>query len=129
MDSKSFDFYEDDEGVAVDLIFSAFNESEIQVIYLESESSDEKMVGDIDFIFKNQDDFFKLSVSEISSYVHSVYKSKDVSFKLVKIYIFPDIDDEFGFIFRWSGDTEHGIGIKFSGLSVKEIGSSEIAFL
>ncbi|WP_113633064.1 hypothetical protein DUT67_05140 [Pectobacterium peruviense] len=129
MDSESFDFYEDDEGVAVDLIFDVFNESEIQVIYLESESSDEKMVGDIDFIFKNQDEFFKLSVSAISSYVHSVYKSKDVSFKLVKIYIFPDVEDEFGFVFRWGGDTEHGIGIKFSGLLVKKIGSSEIAFL
>lgn len=129
MDGDNFDFYEDDEGVAVNLIFDVFNESEIQVIYLESESSDEKMLGDIDFIFKSQDDFFKLSASAISSYVYKIYKSKDVSFKLVKIYIFPDIEDEFGFIFRWGGDTEHGIGIKFSGLSVKAIGSSEIAFL
>lgn len=47
----------------------------------------------------------------------------------MKIYLFPDVENEFGFLFRWSGDTEHGIGVKLKDLSVKKIGSSEIAFI
>ncbi|AFI92535.1 hypothetical protein EXT68_17230 [Pectobacterium parmentieri] len=129
MDIEDFDFYEDDEGISVNIVFDIFNENKIKVIYLESDSSDEKMVSDINFILKNQNEFLKLSEERIASYVYSVYKNKDVSFKLMKVYISPDIENEFGFLFRWSGDTEHGIGIKFSGLSVKKIGSSEIAFL
>ncbi|AOR63367.1 hypothetical protein [Pectobacterium wasabiae] len=129
MDSEVFDFYEDDEGISANIVFDIFNENKVTVIYLESNSSDEKMVSDINFILKNQDAFFKLSEEKIASYVYSIYKNKDVSFKLMKIYIYPDIENEFGFLFRWRGDTEHGIGIKFSGLSVKKIGSSEIAFL
>ncbi|ACX90031.1 conserved hypothetical protein [Pectobacterium parmentieri WPP163] len=129
MDIEDFDFYEDDEGISVNIVFDVFNENKIKVIYLESDSSDEKMVSDINFILKNQNEFLKLSEEKIASYVYSVYKNKDVSFKLMKVYISPDIENEFGFLFRWSGDTEHGIGIKFSGLSVKKIGSSEIAFL
>ncbi|MFP1868239.1 hypothetical protein [Lonsdalea quercina] len=129
MKRESFVFYEDDEGIAVNLILDSFNKADVQVVYLESGSSDEKMVGDIDFIFKNQSDFFKLSEKEISSYIDRVYKSKNASFDLIKIYIFPDTENEFGFVFRWSGDTEHGIGIKFLGLSVKKIGSAEVAFL
>ncbi|AOR61108.1 hypothetical protein F6Q07_10165 [Pectobacterium parmentieri] len=129
MDIEDFDFYEDDEGISVNIVFDIFNENKIKVIYLESDSSDEKMVSDINFILKNQNEFLKLSEEKIASYVYSVYKNKDVSFKLMKVYISPDIENEFGFLFRWSGDTEHGIGIKFSGLSVKKIGSSEIAFL
>ncbi|WP_038903849.1 hypothetical protein [Dickeya zeae] len=129
MNSGDFEFYENDEGVAVSVDLNAFNEVEVQIIYLESDSGDEKMVGDVNFIINSQDDFLKVSEREISSYVASVYKSKDVSFKLMKIYIFPDVENEFGFLFRWVGDTEYGIGIKFSGLSVKKIGSAEVAFI
>ncbi|KHN62586.1 hypothetical protein OI70_01665 [Dickeya fangzhongdai] len=129
MNSDDFEFYEDDEGVAVNVDLNAFNVADVQVIYLESDSGDEKMVGDINFIINNQDIFFQVSEKEISSYIASVYKSKHVSFKLMKIYIFPDVENEFGFLFRWLGDAEHGIGIKFSGLSVKKIGSAEVAFL
>lgn len=129
MNREDLDFYEDDEGVSVNLIFDAFDKSEVQVIYLESELSDEKMLGDIDFIFKNQDKIFDLSKKEILLYIERFYESKELSFKLMKIYVFPDIENEFGFVFRWRGDTEHGIGIKFSGLSVKKIGSAEVAFL
>ncbi|WKV51799.1 hypothetical protein [Dickeya fangzhongdai] len=129
MNSDDFEFYEDDEGIAVNIDLDIFNETDMQVVYLESDSSDDKMVGDVNFIINNQDDFFKISEREISSYIASVYKSKDVRFKLMKIYIFPDMENEFGFLFRWVGDAEHGIGIKFSGLSVKKIGSAEVAFL
>ncbi|WP_107758943.1 hypothetical protein [Dickeya sp. Secpp 1600] len=129
MNSDDFEFYEDDEGVAVNVDLNVFNGVGVQVIYLESDSSDEKMVDDVNFIINNQEDFFKISEREISSYIASVYNRKDVSFKLMKIYIFPDMENEFGFLFRWVGDAEHGIGIKFSGLSVKKIGSAEVAFL
>jgi len=129
MKVEGFDFYEDDEGISVNVVLDAFVHSDVQVIYLEADSSDEKMIEDINFIFENQNEFFRLSMAEMSSYVEKLYKSKDLSFKLMKIYIFPDIENEFGFVYRWAGDTEHGIGIKFAGLSVKKIGSSEVAFL
>ena len=129
MNSYDFEFYENDEGIAVSVDLNVFNRVDVQVIYLESYSSDEKMVSDVNFIIDNQNDFFKASEKVISSYIASVYKSNDVSFKLMKVYIFPDVEGEFGFLFRWVGDTEHGIGIKFSGLSVKKIGSAEVAFL
>lgn len=129
MNIDDFEFYENYEGVAVNVDLNAFNGVDVRIICLESDSGDEKMEGDVNFIINNQDDFFKISEREISSYVASVYKSKDVSFKLMRIYIFPDVENEFGFLFRWVGNTEHGIGIKFSGLSVKKIGSAEVAFI
>jgi hypothetical protein len=48
---------------------------------------------------------------------------------LLKVYLSPDEDNEFGFMFSTNLDKDHGIGIKFKGLEVKKIGSSETAFL
>ncbi|WNN47250.1 hypothetical protein RIN58_12585 [Siccibacter colletis] len=129
MKEEFFDFYEDDEGISTNVDFNSFKVKGIQVIYLESEFTDKKMIADINFIIKHQDVFFERTEEYFASYIKSHYNSEDTSFKLMKIYIFPDVHDEYGFIFRWEGDTEHGIGIRFSGLSVKEIGSSEVAFM
>ncbi|WP_409309524.1 hypothetical protein [Pectobacterium sp. B1J-3] len=122
-------FYKDDEGISVNLIFDACGEYEVQVIYLESEVMDEKLVNEIDSILKNQEKIFSLLKKEILLYIDRNYKNGDFCLKLMKIYVFPDIENELGFIFRWNGDTEHGIGVRMSGLSVKKIGSAEMAFL
>lgn len=129
MNCENFDFYEDDEGIAVNIDLDSFNEVDVQCVYLESYTSDKKIINDINYLLKNQKVFFERSASEISSYVERVYKNKVVKFKLMKIYFFPDVENEFGFVFRWEGDTEHGIGIKFLGLSIKKIGGAEVAFL
>lgn len=129
MKEEIFDFFEDDEGISTNVDFNSFKVKGIQVIYLESESADKKMIANINFMIKHQDVFFEKSEEYLTSYIKSHYNSEGASFKLMKIYIFPDIHDEYGFIFRWEGDTEHGIGIRFSGLSVKEIGSAEVAFM
>ena len=129
MNRESLELYDDDEGISVNLTLDAFDEKLIQVVYLESEFGDDKFFDDIAFILNNQDEFFELAKKEISLYANKSCGSKEIAFKLMKIYIFPDIENEFGFVFRWHGDTEHGIGIKFLGLSVKKIGSAEIAFL
>ena len=129
MKEEFFDFYEDGEGISTNVDFNSFEVKGIQVICLESESTDKKMFADINFMIKHQDVFFERSEEYLASYIKSHYNREDTSFKLMKIYIFPDILDEYGFIFRWEGDIEHGIGIRFSGLSVKEIGSAEVAFM
>lgn len=56
--SLGLEFYEDDEGVSVDLTLSLFGPFLIQCINLESDSVDEKMKKDIDFLIKKQNDFF-----------------------------------------------------------------------
>ena len=48
--SLELDFYEDDEGVSVDLVLSGFGPSLVQCINLESDSVDEKMKKDIEII-------------------------------------------------------------------------------
>lgn len=121
--------YSDDEGIAVDIILDSFGYNDIQVIYLESDDYDAKMKEDINFIISHQVKIHEIIESEIIAYINRVYKNRVHDFLLMKIYLFPDVENEFGFLFRWSGDTEHGIGVKLKDLSVKKIGSSEIAFI
>ncbi|MGG7521276.1 hypothetical protein ACQ3G4_07725 [bacterium BS0013] len=55
--SLELDFYVDDEGVSVDLILTVFGPSLVQSINLESDSVDEKMKKEIDFLIKTQKGF------------------------------------------------------------------------
>lgn len=121
--------YHEDDGIAVDLVLSCFASQKIPVVYLESDKCDEKMKRDIGFILSHQIDLFQIIDKEIVLYIDSVYQKKLDKFTLLKIYLFSDIEDEYGFLFDWSGDIEHGIGIKIKNLKVKDIGSGEIAFL
>lgn len=129
MNSNDFDFYEDDEGLSVNLVLNSFGRSEIPFTYLDVDSGDEIFVAGIKFVIENQSVLYELSKKEIALYIDKVYKSNDLSFYLVKIYVFPESDNEFGFMYRWSEDTEHGIGVKYSGLSVQRVGSAEVAFM
>ena len=70
--SLELDFYEDDEGVSVDLVLSVFGPSLVQCINLESDSVDEKMKKDIDFLIKKQKDFFRKSQLK-PRYIASVF--------------------------------------------------------
>ncbi|HDT4958966.1 TPA: hypothetical protein QHR58_004574 [Enterobacter kobei] len=127
--SFELDVYVDDEGVSVDLILSVLGPSPVQCINLESDSVDEKMKKDIDFLIKKQKDFFEKISTETQAYSKRIYGADVKDLILLKVYLSPDEDNEFGFMFSTNLDEEHGIGIKFKGLEVKKIGSGETAFL
>ena len=127
--SRELVFYVDDEGVSVDLILTVFGPSLIQCINLESDSVDEKMKKDIDFLIKKQKNFSEKIATETQAYSKRIYGTDAKDLILLKVYLSPDEDNEFGFIFSTDLDEEHGIGIKFKGLAVKKIGSGETAFL
>ena len=127
--SLGLEFYEDDEGVSVDLVLSVFGPSLVQCINLESDSVDEKMKKDIDFIIKKKKDFFDKIATETQAYSKRIYGADVKHLILLKVYLSSDEDNEFGFMFSTNLDEEHGIGIKFKGLEVKKIGSGETAFL
>lgn len=127
--SRELVFYVDDEGVSVDLILTVFGPSLVQCINLESDSVDEKMKKDIDFLIKKQKNFSEKIATETQAYSKRIYGTDAKDLILLKVYLSPDEDNEFGFIFSTDLDEKHGIGIKFKGLAVKKIGSGETAFL
>ncbi|MCU6427070.1 hypothetical protein KWH77_12750 [Enterobacter sichuanensis] len=127
--SRELVFYIDDEGVSVDLILTVFGPSLVQCINLESDSVDEKMKKDIDILIKKQKIFSEKIATETQAYSKRIYGTDAKDLILLKVYLSPDEDNEFGFMFSTDLDEEHGIGIKFKGLAVKKIGSGETAFL
>ncbi|MFK0371860.1 hypothetical protein ACFC2F_07840 [Enterobacter sichuanensis] len=127
--SRELVFYVDDEGVSVDLILTVFGPSLVQCINLESDSVDEKMKKDIDFLIKKQKIFSEKIATETQAYSKRIYGTDAKDLILLKVYLSPEEDNEFGFMFSTDLDEEHGIGIKFKGLAVKKIGSGETAFL
>lgn len=129
MKFKQDDFYEDDDGISIDVVLKSFGDQKVQVICIESWIFDEKLGKDVEFILLNEHYFFQLIESQIQSYSKEAYGVEESTYKLMKIYLFPDIENEFGFLFTWSCDREHGLGVRFLGLNIKEIGKAEIAFL
>jgi len=97
--SLELDFYEDDEGISVDLALSVFGPSFIQCINLDSDSVDEKMKKDIDFLIKKQKDFFEKIATETQVYSKRVYGAAAKNLILMKVYVSPDEENEFGFMF------------------------------
>jgi len=129
MHLEDLNFYEDDEGVAVDLILKAFGSDEVQCINLESESPDQKMKDDISYLITHQDEFLQNIQKEAHEYCIKTYNQELPDLKLIKLYVFPDKENEYGFMFSTTIDKEHGIGVKLKGENIEEIGSSETAFL
>ncbi|MDV5553363.1 hypothetical protein QM162_14330 [Enterobacter hormaechei] len=127
--SLELDFYVDDEGVSVDLILSVFGPSLVQCINLEFDSADEKMKKEIEFLIKIQKYFSEKIATETQAYSKRIYGADAKNLILLKVYLSPDEDNEFGFMFSTNLDEDHGIGIKFKGLEVKKISSGETAFL
>lgn len=127
--SVNMGFYENDEGVSVDLILTVFGPSIVQCINLESDSVDEKMKKDIDFLIKKQKKFSEKIAIETQAYSKRIYGTDAKDLILLKVYLSPDEDNEYGFMFSTDLDEAHGIGIKFKGLAVKKIGCGETAFL
>ncbi|WP_455816155.1 hypothetical protein [Pseudomonas cerasi] len=112
MHSKELKFYEDDEGIAVDLKLKAFGPDEVQCVNLESEFPDKKMKDDILYLINHQNEFSKKIQKEVHGYCIKTYNQELSDLKLIKLYIFPDKENEYGFIFSANIDSEHGIGVK-----------------
>lgn len=83
-------FYESDEGISVGFVLSAFGPSLVQCINLESDSVDEKMKKDIDFLFKKQKDFFEKITTETQAYSKRIYGDDAKDLILLK-FIFPQM--------------------------------------
>ncbi|WP_067704993.1 hypothetical protein [Erwinia sp. ErVv1] len=129
MYSEDLKFYEDDEGIAVDLILKAFGSDEIQCVNLESESPDQKMKDDISYLISHQNEFLQKIQKGVSEYCIKTYNQELPDLKIIKLYVFPDKENEYGFMFSTTIDREHGIGVKLKGENIEKIGSSETAFM
>lgn len=129
MHSEDLEFYEDDEGIAVDLILKAFGPDEVQCINLESELSDQKMKDDISYLTSHQDEFLQKIQKEVNQYCIKTYNQELPDLELIKLYVFPDKENEYGFMFTTTIDKEHGIGVKLKDGNIEKIGSSETAFV
>lgn len=129
MDFDKMAVYHEDDGIAVDVILNCFGSQKISVVYLESDKCDEKMKIDISFIISHQIELLHLIEKATASYIDKVYTKKLDKLTLIKIYLFPDVECQYGFLFDWLGDIEHGIGVKIKNLKVEDIGGAEIAFL
>lgn len=115
--------------MAIDIILPIFSDHKVPVVYLESDKCDEKMKNDINFITLHQDELHEVIDKKTTLYTNENYNKKSFKLELVKTYLLPDIQNEYGFLFDWLGDTEHGIGVKTKNLLVKEIGGTETVFL
>lgn len=129
MHSEDLKFYEDDEGIAVDLKLKAFGQDEVQCINLESELPDKKMKDDILYLINHQNELSQKIQKEVHEYCIKTYNQELSDLKLIKLYIFPDKENEYGFMFSTKIDSEHGIGVKLKNENIEKIGSSETAFL
>ncbi|EIX4100623.1 hypothetical protein RA241_004137 [Cronobacter sakazakii] len=129
MTAPELTFYEDDEGISVDLVLSAFGENPVQCINLDADTVDKKYQADIHFLIKNQNAFFEKITEEAREYCQRVYGCAAKNLLLIKIYLSPETEKIFGFMFSVDVDPEHGLGLKFNGLQLMKTGSSEAAFL
>ncbi|AKL12445.1 hypothetical protein PUATCC27989T_02194 [Phytobacter ursingii] len=127
--SAEREYYADDEGTAVDLLLPAFGSQSVQCINLDAHSPDDKMRADIQFLIEKQNAFSQKITAQTQAYCKRVYGAEATELILVKIYLSPDEKGRFGFMFTTDRDHEHGIGLKFMGLELKSVGSSETAFL
>ncbi|ENT6841099.1 hypothetical protein ACFF2L_001510 [Enterobacter kobei] len=87
--SVDMEFYEGDEGVSIDLVLSVFGHFLIQCVNLASDSVDEKMKKDIDFLIKKQKDFFEKIATETQAYSKRIYGADVKDLLLLKVYLIP----------------------------------------
>ncbi|EGT5186409.1 hypothetical protein ACN5L9_003401 [Cronobacter sakazakii] len=129
MTAPELTFYVDDEGISVDLVLSAFGEKPVQCINLDTDTVDKKYQADIHFLIEKQNFFLDKITEEAREYCQRVYGCAAKNLLLIKIYLSPETEKSFGFMFSVDVDPEHGLGLKFNGLRLIKTGSSETAFL
>ncbi|MHA8115557.1 hypothetical protein ACX122_21145 [Kosakonia cowanii] len=129
MGCDEFDFYEDDEGITTVLTLPAFGAQEVQCTALEYDVVDENIRETIAFLIHQQHAIFDKAIIEAQNYTAQVYSAAPGDLTLIKIYVLPQEEKSFGLLFSTEIDPEHGLGMKFKGYDLTEIGSAETAFL
>lgn len=123
------DFYRDDEGITTDLTLPAFGAQAVQCTALEFDVADDNIRAMIDFLIHQQHAIFDTAIIAAQNYTARIYSAALSDLTLIKIYLLPQGEREFGLLFSTQIDPEHGIGMKFKGYDLTEIGSAETAFL
>ncbi|MEB7586135.1 hypothetical protein NGC36_12725 [Serratia rubidaea] len=129
MSKDTLDFYEDDEGMVTQVVLEEFGSNEVDIIYLESDEVDQQLEDSVDFLREHQNEMSKSVTTAIKAYIKDIYHSDSTGLELMKVYVFPGEHEEFGLLFRWEGDVEHGVGARLTGLNVVKVGSAEVAFV
>ncbi|HEI8866650.1 TPA: hypothetical protein SLG40_002158 [Serratia odorifera] len=129
MSKDALDFYEDDEGMVARTVLEGFGFNKVDIIYLESDEVDQQLEDSVAFLRRHQNEMSKSVETAIKSYIKDIYHSDSTGLELMKVYVFPGEQEEFGLLFRWEGDTEHGVGARLTGLKVIKVGSAEVAFV
>ncbi|WP_288881462.1 hypothetical protein [uncultured Kosakonia sp.] len=123
------DFYQDDEGITTDLTLLAFGVQAVQCTALECDVVDENIRETIAFLIHQQHAIFDTAIIEAQNYTARIYSVALSDLTLIKIYLLSQEERGFGLLFSTQIDPEHGIGMKFNGYDLTEIGSAETAFL
>ena len=123
------DFYQDDEGITTDLTLHAFGTQTVQCTALECDVADDNIRETIAFLIHQQHAILDIAIIEAQNYTARIYSAALRDLTLIKIYLLSQEEREFGLLFSTQIDPEHGIGMKFNGYDLTEIGSAETAFL
>lgn len=123
------DFYQDDEGITTDLTLLAFGAQAVQCTALECDVADDNIRAMVDFLIHQQHAIFDIAIIAAQNYTARIYSAALSDLTLIKIYLLSQEEREFGLLFSTQIDPEHGIGMKFKGYDLTEIGSAETAFL
>ncbi|MDV5354907.1 hypothetical protein QM201_08375 [Enterobacter asburiae] len=129
MSVQKLDFYADDEGITTDLTLPAFGAQAVQCTALECDVADENIREIIAFLIHQQYTIFDKAIIAAQNYTLSIYSAALSELTLIRIYLLPPEKRCFGLLFSNEIDPEHGIGMKFTGCDLTEIGSAETAFL
>lgn len=120
--------YSSNEGGCCDIVLECFGNEPIEIINLECYELDEKFKEEVRCIYENQLDIYRSVIAGVIKYVRK--KSDNNNLKLMRIYTSHDVEREFGLLFSWDGDTEHGIGVRVrSDGVVIDVGPAETSFI
>ncbi|MEL0618664.1 hypothetical protein V6243_17700 [Cobetia marina] len=122
-------FKQDDEGLVASILLPELNDNFFSVVYLEGETVDEHLNNTLNCLTSDQSRLNNILSKKIHEYVKRVYDDNNPCYELIKVYIFLDEVNSIGFMYRYHGDVEHGIGIKLTSNKVERIGASEEAFM
>jgi hypothetical protein len=122
--------YSGNEGVCCDIVLEYFGSEPIELINLECYVLDDKFKEEVKFIYENQLEIQRSVIAGVTMYIRKKYQSNNHNFKLMKIYTSHDVEREFGLLFSWDGDTEHGIGVRVRNDGVViDVGPAETSFI
>ena len=119
-------FYLDEDGVSVECESKKFGC--FVMTYMDMKEEDNYFFDKIKNFVNDSDIIFNSVTKAIKKYSSEKYSyNKEYLFQLMTVYI-SQTSDEYGMLFNWEGDPEHGIGVKMQDHNVTKIGSAEVSF-